>query len=52
VLRFRTELLQFLRSTRPELGESIVAEKKLTDETIEALKEAVTTFKGQFSVEG
>ncbi|HBT96008.1 MAG TPA: F0F1 ATP synthase subunit alpha, partial [Coriobacteriia bacterium] len=52
VLRFRSELLQFMRSTRPELGEAIVTEKKLTDETIEALKEAITTFKGQFSVEG
>ncbi len=52
VLRFRAELLQFMRSTRPELGESIVKEKKLTDETIAALKDAIATFKGQFSVEG
>jgi F-type H+-transporting ATPase subunit alpha len=52
VTRFREELLQFLRSTRPEIGEAILAEKKLGDETVERLKEAVGAFKGQFAVEG
>ncbi|MDR1014941.1 MAG: F0F1 ATP synthase subunit alpha [Coriobacteriales bacterium] len=52
VTRFREELLQFLRSTRPEIGEAILAEKKLGEDTVEKLKEAVAAFKGQFAVEG
>jgi len=52
ITRFREELLRFLRSTRPEIGAAIVAEKKLTDEITTKLKEAIATFKGQFSVEG
>jgi len=52
VTRFREELLQYLRANRPELGQSILDEKKLTDETSEALKEAIATFKTQFAVEG
>jgi F-type H+-transporting ATPase subunit alpha len=52
ITRFREELLRFLRSTRPEIGAAIIAEQKLGDETAEKLKEAIETFKGQFSVEG
>ena len=52
ITRFREELLRFLRSTRPEIGTAILAEMKLSDETAETLKEAIETFKGQFSVEG
>jgi F-type H+-transporting ATPase subunit alpha len=52
VTRFRTELLQFLRSTRPEIGAAILAEAKLSDEIAEELKGAIGSFKGQFSVEG
>jgi F0F1-type ATP synthase alpha subunit len=51
-VRFREELLQFLRSTRPEIGASILAEQKLSDETSEKLKEAIEAFKNQFAVEG
>jgi F-type H+-transporting ATPase subunit alpha len=51
VTRFREELLRFLRSTRPELGESIRTEAKLTDETAEKLREAIEVFKGQFAAE-
>ena len=52
ITRFREELLRFLRSTRPEIGTAILAEMKLSDETAELLKEAIVTFKGQFTVEG
>jgi F-type H+-transporting ATPase subunit alpha len=52
ITRFREELLQFLRSTRPEIGTAILAEMKLSDEVAEKLKEAIESFKGQFSVEG
>lgn len=52
ITRFREELLQFMRSTKPEIGAAIVSEKKLSDETAEKLKEAITAFKGQFSAEG
>ncbi|MDR3052783.1 MAG: F0F1 ATP synthase subunit alpha [Coriobacteriales bacterium] len=52
VVRFREELLQYLRATKPEIGTAILAEQKLSDETAEALKEAIISFKNQFSVEG
>jgi F-type H+-transporting ATPase subunit alpha len=52
ITRFREELLRFMRSTRPEIGAAIINEKKLSDETAQLLKEAIETFKGQFSVEG
>jgi F-type H+-transporting ATPase subunit alpha len=52
ITRFREELLRFLRSTRPEIGTAILTELKLSDETAEKLREAVGTFKGQFSAEG
>ena len=52
ITRFREELLRFMRSTRPEIGAAIINEKKLSEETAQLLKEAIETFKGQFSVEG
>ncbi|MDR3307410.1 MAG: F0F1 ATP synthase subunit alpha [Coriobacteriales bacterium] len=52
VLRFREELLQYLRATRPEIGTTILAEQKISDETSETLKEAIAAFKNQFSAEG
>ncbi|MDR2109217.1 MAG: F0F1 ATP synthase subunit alpha [Coriobacteriales bacterium] len=51
VTRFRDELLQYLRATRPEIGTRILAELKLSDETSEALKEAIAAFKNQFASE-
>jgi F-type H+-transporting ATPase subunit alpha len=51
VLRFRSEMLQYLRATRPEIGETIRKELKLTDETIETLKQAIGAFKSQFAPE-
>mgnify|MGYP001366428131 FL=1 len=49
VVRFRAEMLQYLRSNRPEIGQSIVADKKITDEASDKLKEAIAAFKTQFS---
>ncbi|HSK46802.1 MAG TPA: F0F1 ATP synthase subunit alpha [Coriobacteriia bacterium] len=52
VQRFRDEFLQFVESAYPEISKSILAEKKLSDETSEALAKALTEFKAQFVVEG
>ncbi|NLE43775.1 MAG: F0F1 ATP synthase subunit alpha, partial [Chloroflexi bacterium] len=52
VIRFRDELLQYMRVTRPEIGTAILVEKKISDETAELLKEAIAAFKNQFAVEG
>jgi len=52
VIRFREELLQYMRVTRPEIGTAILAEQKISDETAELLKEAIAAFKNQFAVEG
>lgn len=49
VVRFRGELLEFLRASKPEIFENIVKEKKFT-EAIEAdLDAAIESFKNQFS---
>ena len=47
-----TSSSSFVESAYPEIGKSIVAEQKLTDETAEALGKALTEFKAQFAVEG
>ncbi|MDR1088044.1 MAG: F0F1 ATP synthase subunit alpha [Coriobacteriales bacterium] len=51
VLRFREELLQFLRASHADILEAIATEKKLTDVIIEQLKAHIAGFKEQFSVE-
>ncbi|MCL2882934.1 MAG: F0F1 ATP synthase subunit alpha [Coriobacteriia bacterium] len=51
VLRFRNELLQYIRAVRPEIAETIRNEKKLSDETIETLKAAIADFKPQISTD-
>ena len=51
VLRFREDLLQFLRATKADILAAIVAEKKLTDEIMENLKAAIASFKEQFSAD-
>ena len=48
VVRFRTELLASLRASKPEILQTINTEKKLSDETKVALKEAIATFKQSF----
>ena len=48
VVRFRTELLTSLRASKPEILQTINTEKKLSDETKVALKEAIAAFKQSF----
>jgi len=50
VVRFRNEMLAYLRASHPELGAAIVRDKKITDETSAGLKEAIEAFKKQFVV--
>ena len=50
VVRFRTELLDYLRASKPEILEGIVREKKFTDEIEKELCAAIESFKLQFSV--
>ncbi|MDR2493226.1 MAG: F0F1 ATP synthase subunit alpha [Coriobacteriales bacterium] len=52
ITRFRSELLQYLRVSRPEIGEAIITDKTITDETAAKLREAIVAFKNQFSAEG
>ena len=48
VVRFRTELLASLRASKPKILQTINTEKKLSDETKAALKEAIAAFKQSF----
>jgi len=48
ILDFEKGLLNYLKSARSEILETIRNEKKLSDETIEKLKEAITEFKKSF----
>jgi F-type H+-transporting ATPase subunit alpha len=52
VTRFEKELLAFLGANYPEIGQSIVSEKKITAENEEALKKAISEFKETFAVTG
>ena len=49
VVRFRTELLAFLRASKPEIFEHIVKEQKFTEAIETELNAAIETFKLQFS---
>ncbi|VAX23308.1 ATP synthase alpha chain [hydrothermal vent metagenome] len=46
--RFEEEFLSFMDSKHPEIGKSIITEKKLTEDTEEALKKAIDEFKNRF----
>ena len=48
VVRFRTEMLASIRASKPEIIETINTEKKLTDATETALKEAIAAFRQSF----
>ncbi|MBQ9042787.1 MAG: F0F1 ATP synthase subunit alpha [Eggerthellaceae bacterium] len=48
-VRFRDELRDYLRASKPEILKSIHDEKKFTDDTTNALVEAIETFKQQFA---
>jgi F-type H+-transporting ATPase subunit alpha len=50
VVRFRSELLDYIHAANPGINESINKEKKLLDETKEELNKAIETFKSQFQV--
>ncbi len=49
VVRFRNELLQYLRGSKAEILEAIVREKKFTEDIESSLDAAVNAFKEQFS---
>ena len=51
VARFEADLLQFMRSSYPELGKTIREEKKLSGETEAALKKAIKEFQDMFITE-
>ena len=49
VVRFRSELLDYLRASKPEIFESIVKEQKFTDAIETELNAAIEAFKLTFS---
>lgn len=49
VVRFRSELLDYLRASKPEILAAIETEKKLTDEIKADLKAAIEAFKASFA---
>ena len=49
VVRFRGELLDYLRGSHAKILEDLRTEKKFTEEIEAALDEAIETFKGQFA---
>lgn len=49
VAEFEDQLLSYLRTTKPEIYDSIVDAKDITEENDEALKESINTFKKSFS---
>jgi len=42
---FETGLLQFMRTVHPELGQTVMSEKTLTDELRDALNRAILEYK-------
>ena len=46
--RFESELLKYIDNNAPEIGQDIVANKKITDSNEEALKKAIADFKQNF----
>ncbi|MEV8513153.1 F0F1 ATP synthase subunit alpha [Dactylosporangium sp. NPDC051484] len=52
IRRFESEFLQHLRSSRKELLDAIAESKKLEQDTIAGLTEAITQFKQVFSAKG
>jgi F-type H+/Na+-transporting ATPase subunit alpha len=49
VRAFETAFHRFMESTHPEIGEAIARDKKMSDETIEALRAAIQEFKNTTS---
>ena len=50
VVRFRIELLEYIRTVKPEVLEMLVKEQKYTAEIETAATEAIAAFKAQFAV--
>jgi F-type H+-transporting ATPase subunit alpha len=48
-VRFRTELLEYLRASKPEILKSVAEAKAFTDDTKAALNDAIEAFKTQFA---
>jgi len=48
IRRFETEFLDFIARERKQIFDVIATTRELTDDTVKALEEAVTTFKTQF----
>lgn len=49
VVDFEHQILAFLHSSHPEIGEDIIKNKKLTDENEEILKAAIVEFKERYN---
>ncbi len=49
VLRFRAELLEYLRASKPEILQAVATEKKFTDQIESDLNAAIDAFKTQFA---
>jgi F-type H+-transporting ATPase subunit alpha len=49
VVRFRSEMLDYLHANNADLGQAIVTEKKLSDELQEKMRAAIAEFKKQFA---
>lgn len=52
IRRFEGEFLDFVARERPGIVDVITNTRELTDDTVAALTEAITTFKSQFAVTG
>jgi F-type H+-transporting ATPase subunit alpha len=48
IRRFETEFLDFIARERTQIFDVISTTRELTDDTVKALEEAITTFKTQF----
>ena len=48
VKEFEKEFIEYMASTYPEVGRSIISEGKITEDTEEKLKEAITKYKDKF----
>ncbi len=49
VKKFEKEFLQYMRDSHPEIGREIVESGKLSDDAMNGIREALTTFKKTFS---
>jgi F-type H+-transporting ATPase subunit alpha len=50
IRRFESELLEFIKTSHPQIFDVIAATRELTDDTVVALKKVVDEFKLEFRV--